>query len=560
MATVGIAPTPILQFFNNAGQPNVGGSVLTQVGGVNYATYQDAAGTIPLPNPIPLNSRGEISNSSGQSCQLFLVAGVTYVFTQYDPLGNQINQVPYMAGSASQGALSSSSGANYVGTQLNATGSALRTQASKNSDSICASDFAGVDPTGATDSTAGIQAAINWCIANNKDLEIVGNLLINPAVMVNIDRQVDGAAYDNYFKIFSKSGGGFTLSGTGAMFSSSISFTTAPVSQLICFEGINFIAPAAGAYYVLNDGRFLRMVFDKCSFDKILCVNSSIYLQTYRFIACNARRGSGQFFTAVGQTYDLKSFGLILESWTGNFCSLAQAIGCAFMGGLMEGVAGTAIVYNGAGGLAVHGVYFEANTLDIDGTGATQANGVSLLGNYFSHTTGNSNPTTYSVVWSGNISNCVSMGNYSNAYLHNFPSAGMDCVVKDSASGNLWSNEPNPIFSHEVSLNDGALGGGYGGTVKGYGVSGSGGFLGLGVLNAGVYTEGITIDQTGKSTLNNAAVVKGSTPTVSTNELGLGYTSETTATAGTAALPSAPATFLVINLSGNVYKIPLYNN
>jgi len=95
-----LAPSPILQFLNNAGQPNAGGSVLTQVGGVDYPTYQDAAGTIMLPNPIPLNSRGEVSNTSGISCQLFLAAGVTYVFTQYDANLNQINQASWVGSSA----------------------------------------------------------------------------------------------------------------------------------------------------------------------------------------------------------------------------------------------------------------------------------------------------------------------------------------------------------------------------------------------------------------------------------------------------------------------------
>lgn len=84
------APTPILQFLNNAGVMNVGGSLLTQVGGVNYPTWQDSAGSIALPNPIPLNSRGEISNTSGVSCELFLSAGVAYTLTLYDASGNLI--------------------------------------------------------------------------------------------------------------------------------------------------------------------------------------------------------------------------------------------------------------------------------------------------------------------------------------------------------------------------------------------------------------------------------------------------------------------------------------
>jgi hypothetical protein len=91
MATnVAAAPAPILNFLNNAGQMNVGGRLLTQVGGVNYPTWQDADGVTPLPNPIPLNSRGEISNTSGISSQLFLAAGVSYTMTLSDGFGNTI--------------------------------------------------------------------------------------------------------------------------------------------------------------------------------------------------------------------------------------------------------------------------------------------------------------------------------------------------------------------------------------------------------------------------------------------------------------------------------------
>lgn len=88
--SVALAESPILSFLNNAGQLNAGGSLLTQVGGVNYPTYQDSGGVTALPNPIPLNSRGEISNASGISCQLFLQAATVYTFTLYDANGNQL--------------------------------------------------------------------------------------------------------------------------------------------------------------------------------------------------------------------------------------------------------------------------------------------------------------------------------------------------------------------------------------------------------------------------------------------------------------------------------------
>ena len=117
MATVSLSAQPILQFFNNLGQPNAGGSVLTQVANVNYPTYQDSAGAVPLPNPIPLNSRGEISNAAGATCQLFLVAGATYTFTIYDAQSNQIDSATYVYGNTP---LAAASGANSDITSLTA--------------------------------------------------------------------------------------------------------------------------------------------------------------------------------------------------------------------------------------------------------------------------------------------------------------------------------------------------------------------------------------------------------------------------------------------------------
>jgi hypothetical protein len=97
--TTGVAcPLVIPQFFNNLGEPAVGGSVLTQVGGINAATYQDSGLTTALPNPIPLNSRGEVSNAIGASCQLFLTPNTVYTFTLYDANGNQLWVATYVNG------------------------------------------------------------------------------------------------------------------------------------------------------------------------------------------------------------------------------------------------------------------------------------------------------------------------------------------------------------------------------------------------------------------------------------------------------------------------------
>lgn len=100
MATGIACPVPILQFLANDGSPLSGGSVLTQVGGVNQATYQDPGLATALPNPIPLNSRGEISSASGASQQCFLTPGIVYTFTIYDAEGNQVDQAQYVGAAA----------------------------------------------------------------------------------------------------------------------------------------------------------------------------------------------------------------------------------------------------------------------------------------------------------------------------------------------------------------------------------------------------------------------------------------------------------------------------
>ncbi len=98
MTTGVLCPVPILQFFDNSGNPAVGGSVLTQIGGSNADTFQDVGCTTPLPNPIPLNSRGEVSTSFGASAQCFLTPNVVYAFTLYDQNGNQLWVASYVNG------------------------------------------------------------------------------------------------------------------------------------------------------------------------------------------------------------------------------------------------------------------------------------------------------------------------------------------------------------------------------------------------------------------------------------------------------------------------------
>lgn len=97
--TTGVAcPLIIPQFFDNSGNPCVGGTVLTQVGGVNQSVYQDSGLTTALPNPFPLNSRGEASTAAGASTQVFLTPNTVYTFTLSDANGNQLWVATYVNG------------------------------------------------------------------------------------------------------------------------------------------------------------------------------------------------------------------------------------------------------------------------------------------------------------------------------------------------------------------------------------------------------------------------------------------------------------------------------
>lgn len=112
--SVGLSPIPILQFFDNTGKPAVGGSLLTQVGGVNYPTYSDVNGTVALPNPIPLNSRGEASTSAGSTTTVFLQQGVSYTFTLSDANGNQLWSIGNIVSNQLTIPYASTSGTNSI--------------------------------------------------------------------------------------------------------------------------------------------------------------------------------------------------------------------------------------------------------------------------------------------------------------------------------------------------------------------------------------------------------------------------------------------------------------
>lgn len=147
-------------FYPGTANPLVGGKLYTYAAGTSTPkpTYQDAAGTTPNTNPITLDSTG--------SALIFWDG--SYKIALMDALGNTVYTVDNYVDALSQ--LKAGSGSSLVGFIQNAVGAVARTALIKQRETFSLDDFAGVDPTGATDSTAGVQAAFAWLSGGNRKL------------------------------------------------------------------------------------------------------------------------------------------------------------------------------------------------------------------------------------------------------------------------------------------------------------------------------------------------------------------------------------------------------
>lgn len=282
------------------------------------------------------------------------------------------------------------------------------------------------------DHTVAVQKAIDYCIANNHDLSVPG--LCRITASLNVNRQVDGAAFDSYFTIFSDAGGGFYVNSAINIFSSSIVDVLAPVSQLVRWRNLRFVASVNSlAAYVIDGTKFLRCEFFGCNFSKIKCLLSAKYVQSIGMYFCNARRWSGTFFKASPQGYDIQVIGGMYEAGTGDCFDIASPIGCKFWTQI-EGMSGTALILNGAQGVDIS-TYFEANGLDFDcRTGGLTNNGINIHGSYFSHSN-----ATYSVKW-GICFGCSSRGNWHTNNMHDLLSTSI-VDINDVAQTSLSNGD-----------------------------------------------------------------------------------------------------------------------
>jgi len=129
--------------------------------------FWDAALTIPAPQPLR-TVRGYIARN-GSPAQVYVNSAYSLLVRDSD--SQLLLNAPNPTSEFLQ--LGNPDGATLIGYQLAALAQIkVRTVAQKLSDFINVNDFVGVDPTGVSDSTVGIQAAEDYCAALGRPVEL----------------------------------------------------------------------------------------------------------------------------------------------------------------------------------------------------------------------------------------------------------------------------------------------------------------------------------------------------------------------------------------------------
>ena len=259
--------------------------------------------------------------------------------------------------------------------------------------SLTVKDFGAVCD-GVTDDTAAVQAAIDFCAANNwPPLVIPGKCKITSSLIIN--RLVDQNS-DEFLIYGEGPDAGFFTAGNITIFNSTLPYTTAPQSEFITFENIRFESSSFfNGSYVLSPN-FLRIKFQNCVFFLIRCMISSIYAQTMYFLHCNIRNNPANFINVTG-LYDVKFTHCIIE----NGFTIVRCIdlvrgtnGLSFTSCVIEGIQGSICDITGASGFALANCHLEGNftpEFNFFAGGITNKS-ICITGNYIYNPNG---PTMY---------------------------------------------------------------------------------------------------------------------------------------------------------------------
>lgn len=247
---------------------------------------------------------------------------------------------------------------------------------------------------GVNDDTLAVQAAIDYCAANNwPTLLVTGKCKITSSLMIN--RLVDQNS-DEFIIMGIGPDAGFFTAGNVVIFNSTLPYTTAPQSEFVTFENIRFESSSFfNGSYVLSPN-FLRIKFQNCVFFLIRCMISPIYAQTIYFLNCNIRNNPPNFINVTG-SYDIKFTQCIIE----NGFTIVRCIdpargtnGLSFTSCVIEGIQGSVCDITGASGFALTNCHLESNFSPEFNffAGGVSNKSIAITGNYIYNPVG---PTMY---------------------------------------------------------------------------------------------------------------------------------------------------------------------
>ena len=278
----------------------------------------------------------------------------------WDSVGNLVNIV--LSAGTSLANLAAAAGAGLIGWFQSGTGAVLRTVQDKLRESVSVKDFGAVCD-GATDDTAAVQAAINYCATFSEwpALLVPGKCLITSSL--NINRAVDTTTSD--FHVIGRGpGAGFYTTSAVTVFDSTIAYGSAnswgalaPVSENIVFDKIQFETSVAGTASYAMSGKFLRVKFNDCRFQSMKCANATTaYLQTWYFLNCTIRYCNTQTFLVGLGSFDVSFLHNIIENNYRLFYSAPNSPGGNAGFRLIDNVIEGTNVVSGVGTLGVSGM------------------------------------------------------------------------------------------------------------------------------------------------------------------------------------------------------------
>lgn len=209
--TLALMPEARQRYYSNVGLPLAGGKVYTYAAGTSTpkATYQDAAGTVPHPNPIVLDAKGEALIYWSGAYKVDVKTSIGVQITGY-PVDNYVP--PMMAadlsGSSGSGLigflystaysvgtigrwlkdLATSTGSSFIGFIQAGTGAQPRTSEAKQRERVSVADFLTTAAPTADQATAALQAAIS---SGAKRVFISANYSINGPITLVANQILD---------------------------------------------------------------------------------------------------------------------------------------------------------------------------------------------------------------------------------------------------------------------------------------------------------------------------------------------------------------------------------